>query len=115
MLTVTSGTLFICLRNLWIALYRCYPKIDGSIYVFDPRDQLTEDEERSLTDELEVKVTEPFCVLFAILKVLFRLGCWKKCSLITVQLPTRTSKAKFLLVLLISSSRTKIGTWLAGI
>ena len=35
---------------------RCYPKVDGSIYVYDPKEKQTPEEMTNLTEELSLKV-----------------------------------------------------------
>ena len=39
-----------------ISFFSCYPKFDGSIYVYDPLAKQTQEEAEELSKELEVKV-----------------------------------------------------------
>ena len=57
------GNIFISMLTFENAIHdliviRCYPKIDGTIYVYDPSCSMSEESCKSLSQELEAKVRE---------------------------------------------------------
>ena len=52
---------YLCKTNLFTHTFyfvtRCYPKVDESVYVFDPSGKMSADSETALTEELGEKVS----------------------------------------------------------